>query len=352
MILETMTTTERSPYERGLALGREHAARFAETAELYATLFAAHGIPAETVREVTASCTAALGQWRPAYVDELRGVADGAGIAAEDVFAVNARTEVLASAQRAAAECSTMVVVPADRAPVTLQTWDWHEHLVPHGLASRSVSDTGLEVKMFTEFGTLGKIGVNSAGLGVHFNILQHETDTGREGVPVHAVARAILDEATDLDEAEAIVRSASYAASTSFTVVTARGERRAASIEASPAGVAVVEPDAAGRLLHTNHFLDPALHAGDTIPAAAESEERLAHLEAAGSALGADDTAERAAAFCGAAGDAAIVCMHTDPSAPPTDQWATLLTVGIDTEGFALDLSPTTPATASFTRF
>lgn len=352
MILETMTTTERSPYERGLALGRQHAARFAESAELYAALFAAHGIAAATVREVADSCTAALAQWRPGHVDELRGIADGAGIAPEDVFAVNARTEVLASAQRAAAECSTMVVVPEDGAPITLQTWDWHEHLVPHGLALQTVSDAGLEVKMFTEFGTLGKIGVNSAGVGVHFNILQHEADTGRGGVPVHAVARAILDEATDLDAAEAIVRSARYAASTSFTVVSARGARRAASFEASPAGVAVVEPDADGRLLHTNHFLDPALHEGDTIPAAAESEERFAHLASAGAGLGAADLVDRAAAFCGTAGDAAIVCMHTDPSAAPTDQWATLLTVGIDTEGFALDLSPSTPATAAFTRF
>ncbi|GAA3141971.1 carcinine hydrolase/isopenicillin-N N-acyltransferase family protein [Nonomuraea salmonea] len=95
----------------------------------------------------------------------------------------------------------------------------------------------------------------------MHFNILRHESDTADLGVPVHLIARRILDEAASVEEAAGIARSARVSASTVITVVT---ESDAGSIEISPAGVAVIPPGPDGVLLHCNHFLDADLAAGE----------------------------------------------------------------------------------------
>lgn len=61
--------------------------------------------------------------------------------------------------------------------------------------------------------------------------------------------------------EARDIVASATVSASTVLTVATYRdGHAAAASIEMSPSGFAVVQPDTDGWVIHTNHFLDSGL--------------------------------------------------------------------------------------------
>jgi isopenicillin-N N-acyltransferase like protein len=208
---------------------------------------------------------------------------------------------------------------------------------------------TGRRVKVFTEFGAPAKIGVNDAGLGLHFNILNHAADSDAGGVPVHAIARRVLEEATTIDEAIEVVSSAPVSASTVLTVATLHDDRAgAASLELSPAGVAVVRPGDDGWLLHTNHFLDPALATGDAVTPDAFSTERFVHAHAMRTGMSALGAAERAAAFCGPQGAAAAVCVPRDESLPPERQWETLLTIALDVAGFGLEYRADTPATAA----
>ena len=53
--------------------------------------------------------------------------------------------------------------------------------------------------QMITEPGIIGKIGLNSSGLGVCLNILR--INKRLDGVPVHIVLRAVLD-ATNINDA------------------------------------------------------------------------------------------------------------------------------------------------------
>ena len=90
----------------------------------------------------------------------------------------------------------------------------------------------GRTVKLFSEFGMLAKLGVNSAA-GLHFNILHHASDNDSAGVPVHAIARRLLEDATTVQEAIDIARTARVSASTVLTVFTRHDANpRAASIE------------------------------------------------------------------------------------------------------------------------
>lgn len=110
-----------------------------------------------------------------------------------------------------------------------------------------------------TEHGILGKIGINSAGLALHFNILGHRRD-GVGGVPMHVLAAVVLEEAGSVAEAVEIVRGAPIASSGSFALF---DTTEAVLLDLSPEGVFAVETDR-GTLVRTNHFLSPTPAAGE----------------------------------------------------------------------------------------
>nr|WP_240979536.1 C45 family peptidase [Streptomyces sp. HNM0574] len=333
--MHALTTVTTDPRARGEAIGTRFAAQVRRVAERYTRHFAVLGIAEPRVRELALRSHESLRAWAPELAAESDACADAAGVERWRVAAVGARTEVLAG-KDARGECSTVVFGAGHgAAPQTMQTWDWHASLVPDGLLHRYTPRPGHTVALFTEFGAPGKIGVNSAGLGVHFNILFHRSDSDAGGVPVHAIARRVLDEAETLDQAVDLVATARVSASTALTVVTAAGT---ASLELSPAGMAVVPADADGRLLHTNHFLDAGLAAGDVAPEDTVTAQRLAHLKTVTPAAPALPAAARARALCGDAGADAVVCLRPDPAKPPHEQWGTLLTIGLDLDACALD--------------
>lgn len=349
-----MKTETVDPRERGSLLGTRFGAQIRRVTELYLEHFAVLGVPVERARDIAERSHEALRAWAPVLAEESDAIADAAGVQRWTVAAVGARTEILAACPPAKeGECSTAVFAPAGAAPETVQTWDWHESLVPEALLHELTPSTGRTVKLFTEFGAPGKIGVNSAGLGVHFNILFHRSDSDAGGVPVHAIVRRILDEADTLDQAIELASTARVSASTSLTVV--GGNSFAASLELSPAGLAVVPAGEDGWLVHTNHFLDTALNAGDTCPADSSTAERFAHLREVRSAVPGLAPAERAKALCGDAGAGAVICMRPDEAKPLHEQWGTLLTIGLDTAHCALDYVAGTPDVAmkqGFARF
>lgn len=359
MRLLTLTSSTTDPRERGRQIGLAHPDAVRRSAELYRSHFVALGIDLGLADDIARRSHDLLRSWYAPLAEESDAMADAAGVDRLHVAAVGARTEILAAAEpQPEGECSTAVHVPAAGVAETIQTWDWHASLVPFGLLLDYVPAAGRHAKLFTEFGTAAKIGANSAGLGLHFNILSHRDDTATGGVPVHAIARRIIDEADTLDDAVTIASSATVSASTVFTVTERGDDRRrprAASIEVSPAGVAVVPPAADGWLLHTNHFLDEALAAGDTMPADSTTAERYAHLAAVAAGMTGLDPIERAAALCGAAGADAAVCMRPELNKPAHEQWETLLTISLDTASVHLDVHPGTPADAArhgMTRF
>ncbi|VWB67039.1 peptidase C45 [Burkholderia pseudomultivorans] len=358
MKLHTFVTDITDPRERGRQLGERFAPQIRQTVARYLAFFPKLGIDPLRARQIGEASLASLEAWCPELADEVQAIANGVDLPRWQLACLNARTEILATAPASTeGECSTTVHAPAGtQVPRTLQTWDWHDSLAPDGLLMQFATRHSRTVKLFTECGMLAKLGVNSAGLGLHFNILHHASDNDSAGVPVHAIARRLLEEATTVQEAIELARSARVSASTVLTVFTRHDANpRAASIELSPAGVGVVVPRADGWLLHTNHFLDRALSGGECMPDSSTTRERFAHLNEVVNGMTSADVRERAAAMCGAAGDQAVVCFHPDLSMPDTERWETLLTVGIDTDGCALEYAAGNPhdlARDGFQRF
>lgn len=296
-------TATMTPYERGLDIGQRFRAQVRAAAAEYQEFFRVRGVPEEQIAEMVAGFSAQIADWAPEQLAEIEGLAEGAGVDVHEIVALNARTEIMAAAPpEDDGECSTAVLVPSSgAAPRTVQTWDWKAMLSREMLIRRYRASSGGHVVVFSEFGQTGKIGVNSAGLGIHFNILQHATDASRSGAPVHTVARKILDEASTVEEAVAIAESAPLAASTVITVVSA-DPGAAACIELSPAGVAVIEASAEVPLVHTNHFIDPALAQGGLQSAGTTTYARYdCSCEIAERVMNIEDPYERASAFTAA---------------------------------------------------
>ena len=242
------------------------------------------------------------------------------------IAALNARTEILAEAGAArAGECSTLVRTDGARTTGG-QCWDWHEEL-SDTWHLQTVTGGTRGFAGITEHGVLAKIGVNDAGVGVLFNILGHTGDAAT-GVPVHLVARQVLGEAGSFTEAVAMLTAAPVSASTVITVVTADA---AASVELAPGGSAVVTPDDRGWLVRTNHFLAPALAAGELRGhREPETYDRLltARVSGHGGPLGAGALVDLLAAH---RGDGAEVCCHAPADGTLGSRWATLATVAVD---------------------
>jgi len=298
----------------------------------YRDQFRTMGIADTTVHEVAEASFEALRSWAPGIAAEIEAMSAGSGVGTTELTALTARTEILARATTVD-ECSTAVHVPADGVPVAFQTWDWHEHLVPDALMWSYRTEAGRGVRTFTEFGMPAKIGLNDAGLSVNFNILHHRSDGIGDGVPVHAVVRRVLDEAGSVAEAIEIVRSARVSASSVLTVLAADG---AASIEVSPAGVAVVRQSDEW-LVHTNHFLDPELAREGVVPETSTTAARYAHLT--GITAAPVDTDSLVSLAKGLAGlPSAPICMRPDPALPRHERWQTLLTVRLVPSAGAFD--------------
>ncbi|MHC8299799.1 C45 family autoproteolytic acyltransferase/hydolase [Pseudomonas sp. ZS1P83] len=347
MKIHCFVTDTQNPQIRGQQIGETWAAQIGQTVALYLDFFKQVGVAPEQVRALGEASLQALQGWCPSLAEEIVATAEGAGIPVWQLASLNARTEILAVMPASTeGECSTAVFAPAGSvAPRTIQTWDWHDSLVPHGMMLQLTASSGITVKLFTEFGMLGKIGVNSAGLGLHFNILHHNSDNDCAGVPVHAIARRILEEATTVEEAIALARSARVSASTVLTVFSrADYAMRAVSIEMSAAATAVVLPREDGWITHTNHFLDEVLSLGERTPDVSTTYARLAHVNAAVADMITGDLDMRANAMCGAAGEQAPICFHPDLSMSATERWETLLTIGIDTENAVLEYAAGNP--------
>jgi isopenicillin-N N-acyltransferase like protein len=266
----TFTSAPATPEARGEEFGAAHAAEVAATVERYGELFAVVASRPVDLRPLGEEALAAIARFSGEADAEIRGIAGGAGLKPWQVAALNARTEILARLGTAGrGECSTVVDLRSrTRSPATMQTWDWHDVFADSWLGWTIEHPDGRVVHTVTEFGILAKIGVNSRGVGVHINILHHASDGGPMGVPVHVLARAVLDHSADAGAAVALIGAAEVSASSVLTIIGASDAGTTAiGAELAPDGPRYVLPSPDGLYVHTNHFLDPHLAAGDREP-------------------------------------------------------------------------------------
>ncbi len=316
------------PYERGAEFGAAFPDRVRSTIDFYRDLLARCPRPDVDLAAGGARALVAIEAFSPAAAAEIRGIAEGADLPVDEVAGINARTELLArAAPDGVLECSTIVSAPAAGPVRGAQTWDWYSGMSDGWLLWSIPLPDGSSLSTVTEFGILGKIGVNDRGLGVLFSILHHTSDGGdRMGVPVHVLARAVLERAGDRRAAIAMLQTAAVSASTTLTLVDPSG---ATSAEAFPGGVGVIAPEG-GWLVRSNHFLSREGEPGCRAHASGEgSFVRRRELSEKASAIAEGTDESLVGALHGHRPDGAL-CVH----ATPDSTTATLATIVIDPSG------------------
>jgi isopenicillin-N N-acyltransferase-like protein len=334
-VIHTFVSRPASPRARGEEFGEAHATQIAGTLDRYRELFAHLGGASLDLQQLGSEVMSTTTAFSSDCADEITGIATGAGLPVWSVAVLNARTEILARCRRVGrGECSTIVSVgDADAPMIAVQTWDWHEELSDYWLVWTIEHGDGSVVHTLTEFGILGKIGVNSRGLGVLMNILHHERDGAGIGVPVHVLARRILDSANDLNQALNLIATSPASASVTLTLVAAQGDDKVAlSAEIYPGGPGYILPDDRGILLHTNHLLSVPGAWGDRENVIGpDSFFRYEILRRRLQEIEPTSRQDLVGALSSHFGGGGAICCHPDSEAEFGSRYATLATVTLD---------------------
>jgi isopenicillin-N N-acyltransferase-like protein len=354
---------EGTSYERGRQYGAQARAQVHLSVQAYQRVFAHYaGWDWPEVCRAAAAFEAPIAAFRPAYLDEMRGIADGAGLDLADVLAINVRTEVMFAAKARQAplaarvrhwppECSAFALVPAPGAaqPATLlgQNWDWLLHSAQTLVVLEVRQDDGPDFVTVVEAGLLAKTGLNAAGLGLVTNALVTDADTGTPGLPYHVLLRAILDCAT-VTEALQVLQAGMRSSSANYLIGNASGA--ALDVEAAPGDFTRLYPQLPdqGVLLHTNHFLSLRLHPVDvSLWAMPSSAVRLQRLRAGATAAATLD--DFRTLLADHADYPHSICSHPDPADHPLEQGATIASVLMDLTARRLWLAAGHPCQAPY---
>ena len=333
---------EGGPRDRGRAYGEQAAERVRRSIEAYDEVFQAYaGWDRATVREHAQTYAEPIASFDPAYLEEIRGIAEGAGVDEADVLAINVRTEVMFAAKardatRRVGECSAFAVTPsrsADGHTLIGQNWDWLLH------AAETVVEAGL----------LAKTGMNSSGIGLVTNALVSADDSGTPGVPYHVALRAILDAET-ISDAYAVLQRAPRSSSANYLI--AHRDGQAVNIEGAPGtfdALFLTFPDD-GLLLHTNHFASGLLPVSDVghqvMPDSPFRLQRLREQLGGAPSLSLKDLRQ---ALADHVGHPSGVCCHADDRWDLLDQGQTVASVLMDLDDRRMWVADGRPCTAAY---
>ncbi|MFV9506752.1 MAG: C45 family autoproteolytic acyltransferase/hydrolase [Oscillochloridaceae bacterium umkhey_bin13] len=347
-----------TPYEQGLLHGEALREQIAHNLEVYFARFERELklSRAETLGRAARYAHAIRSQ-NPAYYDGMRGIADGSGFLFEQIAALNVRYELFYDefAERPLPDgCTAFALLPDATANGHLligENWDWIEGV--YGAIIQTNEANGLRVLAFTEAGIFGgKIGLNSAGLGLLINgLTSQDDDWSRLHKPFHVRCYEILRTA-QLEAAVRIVTNEPRSCSANFLI--AHTPDRVVNIESAPSQVGLTGCEG-GCLVHSNHFVDPAALGIEerNIENNPHSQRRHARLEtllrSANHPPTMDDVQN---ALRDHQGYPYSVCFHIDPNEPPEEHYESVISAIMDLTAGELYVSDGPPCQAPYTRY
>jgi isopenicillin-N N-acyltransferase like protein len=252
------------PRERGQQYGRQAADRIRKGTSHYLAQLKALSLDADGLGRLVRDYLPVIEAFEPAYIEEMAGIAEGAGASFENIVLLNARTEILKLAARARLAsvddpdgCTSVVVLPQASKTGRLihaQNWDWKRECAETAVVLKVRRDDGPDLLTFTEAGALGRCGFNAVGIAITANYLESDRDYRQAGVPLALIRRKVLE-----SEHLALAMRAVYctAKSAANNMIVSHCEGVAIDFECAPDETFQVHPDR-GLLVHANHFVSP----------------------------------------------------------------------------------------------
>jgi isopenicillin-N N-acyltransferase-like protein len=234
--------------EIGLQHGRQLRERIRQTANFYnQVLFKGQF---DLIEEQGNLYLAKIDQFNPGFGEEIRAIAEGANQPIWQIAALNARTEIYQRVDASTKTECTSAFFPESR--LLGQNWDWMEPLEDLIVVMEITHSDGHKIMQLTEPGIIGKIGLNSKGIGVCLNILNGGANPAT--VPVHVLLRAAL-ECKTLDEFRDILGQTKMG--TWSNILAADAHNEFLDVEICGDHIRYVDYQHAP-IVHTNHFLGP----------------------------------------------------------------------------------------------
>lgn len=255
------------PRERGRQYGEQARDRIKLGIAHYSAQLAARQLSSEDIHELALTFEPTISGFEPAYVEEMKGIAEGAGVSYGDVMLLNARTEILKLADRRRAQppkeqpekdgCTGLVLLPEATASGRLihaQNWDWKAECAETTVVLKVRREDGPDLLTYTEAGAVGRSGMNAAGISITANYLESDRDYRTLGVPLPFIRRKVLEQSV-FAEALSIVYSTPKSCSNNMMLAQCNGV--AINMECAPDETFLVLPEN-GAIVHANHFQSP----------------------------------------------------------------------------------------------
>ncbi len=246
-----------TPYEMGKTHGRTLKAEIRELVGRWKQdLEANYQVPADAFIRGFLERTdfrPAIDRWTPGLLDEVRGIADGAGLDFETIYAYQLIDETWAMGPDFYPSKCTSIAAGARNGRPALVAQNLDIPAFYHGfqtvLRIREGRD-GPETLVFTIPGVLGANGLNSRSVGVCVNAVT-QLAYSVKGLPVDFAVRGILRQRT-YEDAVKFLRAIEPAAPQTYVI---GGPDRAAVFERSAGRMSEFVPfEGAGFSFHTNH--------------------------------------------------------------------------------------------------
>ena len=213
----------------------------------------------------------------PALVEEIRGLAAGAGISFEEAVLCQARAEAGRVSEGGCTAFAVTGLATTDGQPLAGQNQDLEPEYADVAILLRVKPNDGRpRALMFTFAGQLGYAGMNEYGVA-HFANALYDFEW-RPGLPHYPLKRVMLEQR---NVAACIDLLAQHRTCSAANVMLCDGEGNIGDVEVHPEGIARFQDDAPDWLVHANHYLTPQLvcHERNALPDSCPRLERMRTL-------------------------------------------------------------------------
>ena len=256
-----------APYERGVQYGKAVPEQVKRSIGLYGGTLDELGFTVPEKARLIGQFAKEIAAFGAHYLDEMRGIADGAGVSLDDIVLVNARTEIVAQARReknrpeaeddAVDGCTGAIILQECSSTGRVihgMNWDWRAECADTAIVLRVSREDGPDFMTFVEAGALARCGMNEAGIAITANYLESERDYRQSGIPLVLIRRKVLEQ-RHFAMAVRAVAATPKACSNNMMLSTAEGF--GIDFECAPDEVFPIYPSD-GIIVHANHWVSP----------------------------------------------------------------------------------------------
>lgn len=266
--------------------------------------------------------------YAPDLVQEIRGIASGAGVTFEEVFALNTIKEITYGAKSflGSTGCSNFVAGPEatlDKTVILGQNGDWWSPFTKHFILLVMKPSKGPAIVTATIAGLIVYISQNSDGLCTLANGLISKDE--RLGVPFEFVWRKVMEQ-RKLGDAVGLVLETPRATAANLVVVDKEGEGYDLELSGRDQDVSYVD---GGIFAHSNHYLSPNLRPVQDISWIPDTILRVNRMRRLlQQRFGKVGLADAERALSDHHNYPESICRHVDDADRPENQWESSVSV------------------------